>query len=229
MPPADGPPPTHPPARPRSTRDRPAKAPLSEEAIVEAGLRILRRSGLEAVTMRAVAQELDTGAASLYVYVRNRDDLCALLFDRVFATIDVPTLDPGRWRAQLVRLCLDILEAFEAHPGLASLALGTAPVGPSSLDSLEALLALLLAGGAEPQRAAWAADTLFLVIAGNAVETRVRAASGTPDTAHWDALDPARYPVVSQHAELLLGGAGRDRFLFSVETVLDGLLAGGAR
>jgi len=46
-------------SRPRSTRDRPAKAPLSEEAIVDAALAILRAEGLAAVSMRRVAAALD--------------------------------------------------------------------------------------------------------------------------------------------------------------------------
>jgi hypothetical protein len=51
--------------RQRSTRDRPAKAPLSEGAVIEAALAILKSEGLAAVTMRRVAAALDTGAASL--------------------------------------------------------------------------------------------------------------------------------------------------------------------
>jgi AcrR family transcriptional regulator len=217
--------------RPRSTRDRPAKAPLSEDAIVAAGLEILRRSGLEAVTMRAVAQALDTGPASLYVYVGNRAELGGLLFDRVFASIDRPAPDPDRWREQLVQLCLDMLDVLEAHPGLAALALGNAPIGPHSLDVLEGIFALLLAGGADPPRAAWTADTLFLIIAGSAVETRARADAAKPGfdqgVGVLGPLDPERHPTVAKYAELLVGGNGRDRFLFSIETVLDGLLAGG--
>ena len=63
------------PRAPRSTRDRPAKAPLSLEAIVDAAAAILRTEGLEALSMRRVAAALDTGAGSLYVYVPNRDGL----------------------------------------------------------------------------------------------------------------------------------------------------------
>jgi AcrR family transcriptional regulator len=72
---ADGPPPMNRPVRHRSTRDRPAKAPLSEDAVVDAALAILKSEGLEAVTMRRVAHALDTGAASLYVYVSGREGL----------------------------------------------------------------------------------------------------------------------------------------------------------
>src|SRR3984957_2935756 len=74
-------------ANPRSTRARPAKAPLSESAIVDVALAITRAEGLDAVTMRRVAAELDTGAASLYVYVRNRDELLRAMLDRVAGTV----------------------------------------------------------------------------------------------------------------------------------------------
>ena len=70
-----GPAPMNPAGRHRSTRDRPAKAPLSEDAVVDAALAILQSDGLEAVTMRRVAAALDTGAASLYVYVSGREGL----------------------------------------------------------------------------------------------------------------------------------------------------------
>ena len=57
-----------------SRRERPAKAPLSRESIVAATLRLLD-GGVERVTMRRVAAELDTGPASLYVYVRDTEEL----------------------------------------------------------------------------------------------------------------------------------------------------------
>ena len=64
-------------SRPRSTRDRPAKAPLSEDVILDTALRLVKEEGLEAVTMRRIATELDTGPASLYVYISGRQELRA--------------------------------------------------------------------------------------------------------------------------------------------------------
>ena len=80
--------------RSRSTRDRPAKAPLSEEAVVDAALAVAKTEGLAAVTMRRVAAELDTGPASLYVYVRNRDELLHAMLDRVAADIPLRRARP---------------------------------------------------------------------------------------------------------------------------------------
>src|ERR1700677_3811011 len=96
-----GPPPNSLPVRQRSTRDRPAKAPLSEDAVVDAALAILRSEGLEAVTMRRVAAALDTGAMSLYVYVSGREGLLQAMLDRVTVKIKLEPPDPSRWRAQL--------------------------------------------------------------------------------------------------------------------------------
>src|SRR5580693_1000667 len=116
---ADGPPPMTPSVRPRSTRDRPAKAPLSEDVVVDAALAILKSEGLEAVTMRRVASALDTGAASLYVYVAGREGLLQAMLDRVTATIEREAPDPARWRAQIHSLLQRIHEALVAHPGIA--------------------------------------------------------------------------------------------------------------
>src|ERR1700751_73683 len=99
--------------RPRSTRDRPAKAPLSEEAIVGAAIAILKAEGLEAVSMRGIAAALDPGAGSLYVYVEGRDGLLTAMFDRIIAAVTLETPDPSRWRAQLHSL----LERLRAEPG----------------------------------------------------------------------------------------------------------------
>src|SRR3984957_17359238 len=67
----------------RSTRDRPAKPPLSEDAGVDTALEILKSDGLGAVTMRRVATALDTGPASLYVYVDGRDRVFPAMLQRL--------------------------------------------------------------------------------------------------------------------------------------------------
>src|SRR4051794_12104441 len=113
---------------PRSTRDRPAKTPLSRDAVIDAGMRVLRESGLGAVTMRKVAAELDTGAASLYVYVANADELRMAMFDRTAREIPTHPIEPERWREQFTQLAHDVVAALDAYPGIAQVALGNVPL-----------------------------------------------------------------------------------------------------
>src|SRR5262249_4958782 len=112
-------------ARPRirSTTDGSAKAPLSEAAILDAALAVTQAEGLQAVTTRRIASELETGPASLYVYVNNRDELLRLMLDRVVGTIPLVVPDPLRWREQLYDLLQGLREALEVYPGLASVLL----------------------------------------------------------------------------------------------------------
>ncbi|MFK4274211.1 TetR/AcrR family transcriptional regulator, partial [Streptomyces milbemycinicus] len=63
------------------SRERPAKPALSRRWIVDTAVRIMRAEGLGKVTMRRLAQELDTGPSSLYVYVANTAELHAAVLD----------------------------------------------------------------------------------------------------------------------------------------------------
>ena len=228
------------PARPRSTRDRPAKAPLSEDAIVDIALAITRAEGLEAVTMRRVAAQLDTGAASLYVYVRNRDQLLRAMLDRVAGMVPLVTPDPERWREQVYDLMRGFREAFEAHPGMAGVLVGEPPVSDNALAAVENLLGLLFAGGVASQDAAWAVDILMLIVTATAAEADVRRAAGhATDTSFDEAvaefrdtfagLPAMRFPLIVSHASELVAGTGDDRFRFAIDTFLDGIVSRASR
>ena len=224
------------PAPPRSTRDRPAKAPLSENGIVDAALAITRAEGLDAVTMRRVAAELDTGAASLYVYVLNRDELVRAMMDRVAGTVPRVAPEPEHWREQIYDLMRGFRDALEAHPGLASVLTGDVPTTEHVLAGAESLLGILLAGGIASQDASWAVDILMLIMTATATEADVRRAAGrTTDADREDAvarirdtfagLPATRFPLLRSHASELIAGAGDERFRFAIDTFLDGLVA----
>ena len=83
---------------PRSRRERPAKPALTRAGIIDAALAILHDEGLSKVTMRRIAQELDTGPASLYVYVRNTADLHVQILDALLSTVTSPDILEGTWR-----------------------------------------------------------------------------------------------------------------------------------
>src|SRR4029453_13759363 len=76
-------------------RARPARAPLSQDAIVHAALRVLDREGAAGLSMRRVADELGTGPASLYWHVANKDALIDLIVDRVAGEVPPPRAGGG--------------------------------------------------------------------------------------------------------------------------------------
>ena len=216
---------------PRSTRDRPAKAPLSEAAIVDAGLAILKSNGLEAVTMRRVAERLDTGPASLYVYLPGRERLLEAMLARVTATVALESPTAERWREQVHRLVDRIRQAFNDHPGIAALTLGHPPLTEETLMVSENMLGLLLAGGIDVQGAAWACDILFLLVTGVAMEDAVRGGVENPQervetiARTFAELPTDRFPLLTAHAPQLVAGDADRRFRFAVDAVLDGVLA----
>lgn len=221
--------------RSRSTRDRPAKAPLSVEAVVDAALGILKAEGLEAVTMRRVAAALDTGAASLYVYVAGREGLLAAMLDRVIATVRLEEPDSGRWREQLHSLLGRLHRALVAHPGIAGITLAEPPTTRAVFAFNENLLGILIAGGLEPQEAAWLCDIFVLLVTAVASEDDVRllrdAANGKRREMAADlqrtfaGLPPERFPLLAAHAAEMVAGDGDERLRFAIDIAVDGVLA----
>ncbi|HEY3980307.1 MAG TPA: helix-turn-helix domain-containing protein [Streptosporangiaceae bacterium] len=220
------------PAR-RSTRDRPAKPPLSEEVVVDAALAILKSEGLDAVSMRRVATALDTGAGSLYVYVSGRDGLLQAMQDRVMATVELDQPDPAHWHAQLHTLLARMHGALIAHPGIAATTLAIAPRSEAALLLQENLLGILLAGGLDPQRAAWATDVFAALVTHAAVEDDVRRTGhqelGAELHQTFAGLPADRFPLITAYATQLVAGDAGQRFRFAVDVVIDGLLAGNGK
>jgi AcrR family transcriptional regulator len=158
-----------------SRRERPAKPALTRAGIVAAALAVMRAEGLDRVTMRRLAAELDTGAASLYVYVRNTAELHAAMLEELLRQIDLsPVTASGDWQDRLIEVLTSYTAILIEHLGLAQSALVTRPSGPTYFGLVEAILALLDAGGVSPDRASWAMDLLLHVATATAVEHGIR-------------------------------------------------------
>src|SRR3954452_23449408 len=136
------------PWRPGSIRrpkpERPAKTPLTRAQIVQAGLRIVQREGIDGVSMRRIAAEFDTGPSSLYAHVANKDELLQLMFDEVCGLVTPPSLDPPRWKEQILQLARAAHHVLLEHNDLARSALATIPSGPNAMRISDAMLGMML-------------------------------------------------------------------------------------
>jgi AcrR family transcriptional regulator len=225
------------PPKPHSRRARPAKAALSRDLIVDTALELLGTEGYEATSMRRVAQALDTGPASLYVYVANRDELLELMLDVAIATVPLPIADPARWREQLKDLCKSVHRMMsEDYPGITRLAMATIPTGPGALALAESMLALMKAGGMSDQAAGYACDILSLYVQAQALEATLYLERSDGDgplgpdyfmgvADRYRALSPEQYPYLSSLVPQLMAGDGDERFDLGLDVLINGLLA----
>ncbi|ADD39970.1 TetR/AcrR family transcriptional regulator [Stackebrandtia nassauensis] len=124
----------------QATTGRPAERSRAE--ITAAAITVADRDGLDAVSMRKVAAELGTGAASLYRYVNNRDDLLDLMVDATGADFEFPP-PTGKPVTDLVQLGVRHRQIMLGHPWLPTLVLTRPTLGPSGAAILEYFLTVL--------------------------------------------------------------------------------------
>jgi AcrR family transcriptional regulator len=125
-------------ARPEPGERRPTH---SRERIAEVALKIADSEGYEAVTMRRVAAELGAGTMTLYYYVRNKDELWALMDDAIMSELLVPEDElADDWREGMAEIARRSYAAFRRHPWVFDQLAGEEgpePGGPNALRHVE--------------------------------------------------------------------------------------------
>jgi AcrR family transcriptional regulator len=218
----------------RSRRERPAKPALSREWIIAETIEIMRTEGLEKATMRRVSQALDTGPASLYVYIANTAELHSAVLDELLGAL--PSEQAGAWNEQLEELLRSYADVLFAHPGLARSALLIRPTGPNAIRLYDRVLGLLLEGGVAVDRAAWGVDLLLQYVTGNAAEHSTPSPGDidapADDEAEMSILaaalrasDPAATPHIAEHVDVVLSGEPSQRVTWAIQALIAGITA----
>ena len=218
----------------RSRRERPAKPALSRQWIIAETLEIIRTEGLEKATMRRVAHALDTGPASLYVYIANTAELHSAVLDELLGAL--PPESEGTWSERLEALLRSYADVLFAYPGLARSALLIRPTGPNAVRLYDRVLGLLLEGEVAVDRAAWGLDLLLQYVTGNAAEHSTPS-PGDIDTPADDeaemgilaralhAADPTTTPHIAEHSHLVLSGEPTQRVTWAIQALIAGIAA----
>jgi AcrR family transcriptional regulator len=210
------------------------KPPITVARITDAALEIVAADGYDALTMRSVAGVLDTGPASLYAHVVNKADIDELIIGRLCAQLALPEPDPATWREQILDVCAQIRDQYLKYPGISRAALAMAPTNLDVLSVNERMLAILLAGGIEPQTAAWTIDALLLYVSAYALEISLVTLRQADQDDEWvvshdelmrrfSALPADQFPETRRHAAELTSGAGHERFDFTLSLIVDNL------
>jgi AcrR family transcriptional regulator len=232
------------------SRKRPSRGPkpgLSVERIVQAAIEVADASGLAALSMRRVADELGVGTMSLYTYVPGKAELLGVMLDTVLG--ETPTLvgTGGGWRADLELGAREHWELYHRHPWVLRLAGARAPLGPNQLARYDAMLAAVSGVGLTGTEMVLVVSLVGDYVRGaarSAVEAAAELSTGQSDdqsSAEHEPLlaaylDTERFPTATRLAqegafEPSPGGAEHnlqqalDSFEFGLQRVLDGIEA----
>ena len=196
---------------------------LSREKIVDAALVLLEREGLQGVSMRKLAQELDAGAATLYWHVGDKEQLLGLMLDRIVGESKVVEPDPEHWQEQVKQLGRNARELLKSRRDAAQLSMGRIPNGPNSFPVLERYLAVLAAAALPARTIAYAADMFSLYVGAFAYEESMP----PPDVAGMSAalagLPADEFPHLTRLADDLVTGDADERFEWALELLVRGL------
>jgi AcrR family transcriptional regulator len=210
----------------RATRRRPRTDGLSTERIIAAALVLVDTEGLEALTVRRLADHLATGSASLYRHVASRDELLVLLVDHVLGDVRYPPADVSG-RAKVEALSSELRRVLMDHANLVPALTASPLLGPNAMRGTESGLAGLIEAGFEPTVAVPAYLALVDYVLGTVFfDTSSAGRASGLDHSSTDLIAelPAdAYPTLRAHQLQFAVPSVDDVFTFGLTTFLDGL------
>jgi AcrR family transcriptional regulator len=212
------------------------KRGLSVEEMVEAAVGLADEEGLEALSMRRVANRLGVGAMSLYTYVPGKAELVELMTDLALGEAALPDRVAG-WRAGLELFARESWALAHRHPWMLQVSSGRGLMGPNQAAMLDSVLGVVSGTGLSEQEMVYA----YLAVEGyvrGAAKTSIEGArvekdSGISDEQWWSLYgplvykytDPDRYPTLTGISWGWAFGEEDDPFEFGLRRVLDGINA----
>ncbi|MFE5702360.1 TetR/AcrR family transcriptional regulator [Rhodococcus koreensis] len=206
------------------------RVPLTRERVLRAAVDLADDSGVDALTMRRIAQALGVEAMSLYRHVKNKPDLLDGMVDVVFGEIDLPQTGLD-WKTAMRRRAISARDVLARHRWATVLMESRATPGPATLRHHDAVLGILRAAGFSIELAAHAFSVLDSYIYGFAMQE-----ASLPFGSSGELADVAvailgsvrvdEYPhlteFVTEHA-MAPGYDFGDEYEYGLDLVLDGL------
>ena len=192
---------------------------------------VVAREGVDALTMRRLARELDSSTMALYRHVRDRDELLVLLLDRAAAKLPRPRL-PRDPRRRLLALFKFLYQGLDRSPWVVPVLVKGDLMASSVLWLIEEILAAFVAAGMSAEQAAEAYLTVWRFTIGELLISHATA----DQTAKLDrrprqlallaGVDRAELPTLATLASYWPKARKRNRYRERVARILDGLLDG---
>ena len=216
-----------------ATRALPRTRPrhrLSRERVLRTAIRRADQGGLEALSMRTLAEELEVAPMALYRHVANKDDLIDAMIDVIFSEIGLPS-GGADWKTAMRQRAVSLRDVLARHRWAIGLMESRRSPGPANLRHHDAVIGRLRAAGFDVGMAAHAYSLLDSYIYGFALTKMnlpFETAEQVADVAQ-SMLEPFpvnEYPnlveFLSEHV-MQPGYDYGDEFAYGLELILDGL------
>ncbi|MGD0244957.1 MAG: TetR family transcriptional regulator [Streptosporangiaceae bacterium] len=223
----------------RSEEPEGDKPKLSKRTVIENALKLADADGLDALTIRKLAQHLGVTAMALYWHFRSKEDLLEGVAEQVWGELDVNTDPDAPWWSQLQGLLESLVRVLRAHPAAPQLFLEHEKRNEAALRATEIVLDILRTAGFDPQYAStiarsalWTGITLVMSEPGFQPDLSVdeRAEWQRRNQVELSLLPVARYPRLVECAVPMSACDDPEfHYQFGVRLFIDGVRAAAAR
>jgi AcrR family transcriptional regulator len=208
------------------------RAPLSRERVLHAAVALADGGGVDALSMRKLAQELGVVPMALYKHVSNKDELLDGMVDVVVGEVDPP---PGGadWKTAIRQRVLSARRALLRHPWASQVIESRTHPTPTVLEYMDSMIGIFRAGGFSVDLTHHAMHAMGSRLLGFSQELFDDSANVDPETqADMLRAFAGNYPYITEivaaitHDEGSVVGQGCDdqfEFEFALDLMLDGL------
>ena len=213
----------------------PSRPVLTRERVITAAVTLADRIGVDALTIRKLAVELDVKPMTIYHHVENKEAIIDGMVDLVFSEIDLPPTGLG-WKLAIRQRAASARVVLARHPWAAPLMESRTSPGPATLRHHDAVLGCLRAGGFSLEMTAHAYAVIDAFVYGFALQEASLPATGGDEMADLAqamsaAMPAGEYPHLAEFTTGHVLQPGYDfgrEFDFGLDLVLDGLEAAAA-
>jgi AcrR family transcriptional regulator len=198
---------------------RPRQALLTRQRIVEVAMSIIDAEGLDALSTRKLATELDVRAPSLYNHFATKEQILDAVGDTIIAEVDISMFGRDPWAQALRSWARGYRAALAAHPNIVPFLARGPGRRPAALGLADAVYGGLVDAGWPPSYATRIGALMRYLVAGSTLGSFARGFIDDPE------FYAERYPH--------LGGAHRLKdhqhqvdegaFELGLETLISGL------
>jgi AcrR family transcriptional regulator len=208
------------------------RVPLSKERVLRAAVAVADEGGVDALSMRKIAQELGVVPMALYKHVANKDELLDGMVDVVVGEIDPPAGGTD-WKAAIRQRVLSARDALLRHPWASQVIESRTSATPAVLAYMDSMIGIFRAGGFSIDLTHHAMHAMGSRLLGFTQELFDDTADVSPEAAAAMLREFAgRYPSITEivtaitHDDASVVGQGCDdqfEFEFALDLMLDGL------